>query len=465
MASTTGAEVLPDTLQVHDTLPTSTAIKGAHYKVIEPLHSIGRQGNITFDITTNDNTFLDPYCTYVYTESLLRKGDTTGIAAGDGAGDTVLEQARVTTVNGLAYAWFNNVTAKINGVVIESLNNKYAYRGDIETRLSYPEETKNGHLKMMGFDEEDEAFNDIDANKLNKAYSLNAKNESVEQCEHLTRRHNACVNNRIIRLMGRIHSSIFDQPKCLPPKTKMSVTFEQNKEEFMLLSKNVNPAYWLEMQCMILIVRKIEVQDSVAEDILQVAAAGRNYLYPIRRVKMVQYNKGAGMEDLSQPNILPGEEELPRRIFIVLVHHESSQGAYGRDPFNYQPFGVKKVGLMIGGQAKPYPIFECKLRYPNPNLTFPLWGLLQTCQLFCGEHKLGINPDNYLERNCIFGWDLTTTQLPYGMCYETQGGEQINLKLSLHTAKPHPINIIIYAEYDAEIEISASNKVTIHENA
>ena len=139
MASATRTEVLPDTLQVHDTLPTSTAIKGAHYEVIEPLQSIGCQGNITFDITTNDNTFLDPYRTYIYIESVLKKADTGVINTGAGADDTVNEEARVTTVNGLAYAWFNNVTVKINGVVIESLNNKYAYRGDLEMRLTYPD--------------------------------------------------------------------------------------------------------------------------------------------------------------------------------------------------------------------------------------------------------------------------------------------------------------------------------------
>ena len=465
MASATGTEVLPDTLQVHDTLPTSTAIKGAHYEVIEPLQSIGRQGNITFDVTTNDNTFLDPYCTYIYIESVLKKSDTTAINTGDGAADTIREEGRVAPVNGLAYAWFNNVTVKINGVVIESLNNKYAYRGDLETRLTYPKDIKEGHLKMMGFEEEDIPFDDITAAVMHKEYFNNAQGNEIDIHEKIVKRHAAIVNGKTVRTIGRIHSSIFDQPKCLPPKTRMNVVFERNKEEFLLLSHNANPSFWLEMQRMVLIVRKMEVHDSVAEDILQVAAAGRNYLYPIRRVRMVQYNKGAGMEDLSQPNILPGEEEIPRRIFIVLVHHESSQGSYRKDPFNYQPFGVKKVGLMIGGQAKPYPMFECNLREENTNLTLPLWGLLQTCQSFCGENELGIDPENYLARNCIFGWDLTTTQLPFGMCYETQGGEQIDLKLSLHASKDHPINIIIYAEYDAEIEISASTKVTIHENA
>ena len=135
---------------------------------------------------------------------------------------------------------------------------------------------------------------------------------------------------------------------------------------------------------MVLYIRKIKLRESLAHDIEQVASAGKNYLYPVRRVKIATYQKGPTVEDFSQTDILPGEEELPRHIFIALVHHEAVQGSNERDPFNYQPFGVKKVRLKIGGQERPYPFFECNLNPNlNPNMTMPLWGLLQSCQSFC----------------------------------------------------------------------------------
>ena len=37
----------------------------------------------------------------------------------------------------------------------------YSHRADIENRLSYPDTVKKGHLSMMGFDEEMEAFDEI----------------------------------------------------------------------------------------------------------------------------------------------------------------------------------------------------------------------------------------------------------------------------------------------------------------
>ena len=111
------------------------------------------------------------------------------------------------------------------------------------------------------------------------------------------------------------------------------------------------------MQHMVLYVCKIELHESLALDIEQVVSAGKNYLYPVRRVKIVTYQKGPTVEDFSETGILPGEE-LPCCIFIMLVHHEAIQGFYTKDPFNYQPFGVKKVGLKIAGQEKLYPFLN-----------------------------------------------------------------------------------------------------------
>ena len=309
---------------------------------------------------------------------------------------------------------------------------------------------------MCTFDEEIVAFEDVDAGDL-QWWNM-VRNEAMTRNHSLMRRFRTSCNSKVIRMIGCIHSTIFEQPKALPPFTHLEVTFERNKEDFLLLSKLANPSYWLQMQWMVLYVWKIELRESLAHDIEQVASAGKNYLYPVRRVKIATYQKGPTVEDFSQTDILPREEEL--HIFIALVHHKAVQGSYVRDPFNYQPFGVKKVRLKIGGQERLYPFFECNLNPNlNPNVTMPLWGLLQSCQSFSGEHELGIGPDNYLTRNCIFGWDLTMTQLPYGMCYEMSGKFTIDLIMLVQNMLDHVVTIIVYAEYDAEIELYASMKV------
>ena len=164
----------------------------------------------------------------------------------------------------------------------------------------------------------------------------------------LMRRFHTYYKSKVIHTIGHIQSTIFEQPKALSPFTYLEVTFKRNKEDFLLLSKLANPSYWLQIQQMVLYIWKMELKESLAYDIERVALAGKNYLYPIRRVKIATYQKGPTVEAFSQTDILPGEEQLPRCIFIAVVHHEAVHWSYTMDPFNYQPFGVKNVGLKMG---------------------------------------------------------------------------------------------------------------------
>ena len=173
-------EVLPDSLQVHEMLPTSTGIKGSQFEEVQPLQNLRRQGSITFNIITDKGHFLEPYCTFVYIESILKMGGGDDLEVGDVPNDgDIPDETKVIPINGLSHAWFNNVVVKINGTIIESINNKYAYRGDLETRLSYPKEIKMGHLKLCGFDEEITAFENVRPGDLQ--YANVVKNRAVTQ--------------------------------------------------------------------------------------------------------------------------------------------------------------------------------------------------------------------------------------------------------------------------------------------
>ena len=196
-------EVLSDSVQVHQTLPTSTGIKGSQFKEVQPLQNIGRQGS-TFHITVDKDHLLDPYCTFVYIESILKDGDGDNLATGGPPADgDINNESKVIPVNGLPHAWFNNVIVKINGTVIQSINNKYAYRGDLDMRLSFSKEIKMGHLRMCGLDEEIVAFEDVDAGDLQ--WWKVVTNEGVMRNHSLMRRFRTSCNSKVICMIRCIH--------------------------------------------------------------------------------------------------------------------------------------------------------------------------------------------------------------------------------------------------------------------
>ena len=99
---------------------------------------------------------------------------------------------------------------------------------------------------MCGFDEEILAFDDLAAGDI--PWTAAAKGEVIKENHALARRFATAAGSKVIQTISQIHSSIFDQTKALPPGTKIQVTFDRNKDVFLLLSKNAAANYWLQMQ-------------------------------------------------------------------------------------------------------------------------------------------------------------------------------------------------------------------------
>ena len=81
------------------------------------------------------------------------------------------------------------------------------------------------------------------------------------------------------------------------------------------------------------------------------------------------------------------------------------------------------------------------------------------------DKELGITMDMYGHRNVFFGFDLTTTGTPAGLCFESSKSQNMEIEADIREAKEFPIEMIVYAEYDAELEIQPGGKVVMHSNA
>ena len=212
-----------------------------------------------------------------------------------------------------------------------------------------------------------------------------------------------------------------------------------------------------------LYVRMMEVDSYVTKEIESVRYDGSSMLYPLRRVKMEQHRIAANLRDISVSNILVGEDKLPRRIFLVFVRHDAVNGSLTLDPFNYQDFSMDTVGLRIGGVERPFPLIECN--FDNGKTMKALVALLEAAGYLMGEQELGFDRYSYKHRNCIFGFDLTTSHAPPGMCFEPAEMQTIEVVAKLRAAKDFAIEMILYAEYDAELEIQPNRNVVMHDNA
>ena len=286
-------------------------------------------------------------------------------------------------------------------------------RVDIKNRLSYSDMVKKGHLSMMGFDDEMEAFDEINNGDIHW--------DDADPAEHaypaILRRYLKGKASKNMYTIARIHSEIFEQPKLLPPNTVLVIDFDRHNSDFLLLTKHNNRNYILKMESCELLTRLVDMDEEITAEIDLVSLSGRSMLYPVCRVKMMYYSCGANIVELSNFNLLMMEGNLlPRRIIVVMVREDAVHGNYNRDPFSYQHFNLAEFSLKVGSEQVPLLESKCNMDDDSNDILRPLFSVLLAYHSFFSNEELGINPSNYRNGNVVLAWNLS--HMPPGQSFE-----------------------------------------------
>ena len=455
-------EVIPESLNLHATIPTQTAIKNTRFMFLSPRSALEKQGTIPFRITSGLNQCIDPYNIYFFIECKITTkagNDIPATRVPDGGAAAVHnEGSEAILINGLGHALIKKIKVRLNGSDITFDGNMYSYRGDIECKLGYPGHTKK-FIDLCGFDEEDENPFDNYADAAALAYPT----ADVGLSSAIRRRYARGKGSKAMKFLSRIYTEICGQPKFLPPNSILDFEFERNDDNFLLMTKRPDKNFSLKVLDCKLLVKMCELDEEVTHDIERVSLT-KSSIYPVRRVRMMYYSNGVNVQDLSNFSLLTGEtNELPRKIYVMMVRESSMHGDMNRDPFNYQSFGLSEFCLRVGGQEMPYPSLGCNVE--ERDVLFPLFSLLTATNTLFEENNIGINTRNYKTRNVILGFDLTGSQIPAGECFEMSDEKNIELILKLRAPVNHVVNVIVYAEYDAVIEIKPDRTVMCHNYA
>ena len=205
------------------------------------------------------------------------------------------------------------------------------------------------------------------------------------------------------------------------------------------------------------------MDEEITAEIDSMSISGRSMLYPVHRVKMMCYSCGANVVELSNFNLLTMEGNLlPHRIIVVMVREDAVHGNYNRDPFSYQHFNLAEFSLKVGSEQIPLPELKCNMDDSNDILKPLFCALLANHSLFSNE-ELVISPSNYRNGNVFLAWDLS--QMPPGQSFEMTQEKPVLLILKLRRANSFVINVIVYSEYDSEVEMLNNRKVICHQNA
>ena len=229
-------EALPSNLDLTATLPTQIGLLDSRYEIVYPINSIDNARTFEFSINSHQNELIDPSNIFMYVRYRIANTDGAPLAILDNGQPNA--DAQVAPADGIVTSLFKNCKVRINDQPVSTGDGLYSYRADLENRLMVSKQVIKSTLNLSGFYNDQVAFQNLPDGKI----EWDMRNVKLENIYHnsaygINRRLWFSAYSKPFSGIARIHSEIFDQPKLLPPTTKLYVAFDrQDSDYFSLLS-------------------------------------------------------------------------------------------------------------------------------------------------------------------------------------------------------------------------------------
>ena len=405
--------------------PIQTSIEHATVKDNYPISSMIESGPLEFTITGNGEEYLDLSSAYLHIVAHVSKSGVANPEATD----------KALPVNNWAHSLFSQIDVSINGKMVSSSSNTYAYRAYIESLLSFGKACKKTFLTNSLWYKDTAGHMD----------SLEIVNAGAKKRLLLT------TDEKKVDLIAYIHDDIFRQNRLIPPGVTVRVRFIRSPDNFNLMA--TKPGYKSLISSAVLYVKKCKVNPEVSLAHASVLRKS-NMQFPIKRVDCKVFSISAGSLSAYKEGILSGQ--LPKRIVIGCVRNSAYNGMHTENPFDFAHFNLQHLTVHINGQSDSIPSLD-------PDYANDLY-LRCYHSLFGGVGKVNTDEDFDVSRTeynkgfALYAFNLATDD---DEVFEVSKQGSVRVDLKFASALEHTINVIVYAEYENIIQIDASRNVLL----
>lgn len=416
-------------LDVSSVPPTMSAMQDGQWTEHYPISALTNSAPIDFIIPPQTEKWTDLNQSYLYIKfKVLKAADGTDLEAG----------TETSVVNNFFHSLFSSIDLYLNNKLISSNSHTYPYRAYIENLLSYNKECKDTQLRALELWDKDTATHMQD----NTAGGAN---------DGWKRRKTRIATSKSCELIGRLHLDLFLQEKYLPNGIEIRIKLNRASNNFCLIG---TAAGKVDIQQVGFNVRTVDLLPVVANDLNQTIAQ-HNMKIPIRRAVVKTFTIPEGQRSKIDDHLFLGQ--LPKRIIIGMVRNADMNGALGTNPFDFKHFNVSKLEVSLDGKTIHNKAFQPD--FENGECMRSYMSLYQATGALGQNRSMGITLTEYKNGYTLWGFDLTADQgCEEGQLHPIKTG---NLRIDLQFAQALPtvVNVIVYAEFDNQIEINGLREV------
>lgn len=377
-------------------------------------------GPFEFIIPGSAEDYIDLNKVDINIKFKILKADGSAIKAADKIG-----------INNLPIATlFRDVTLTVGNVQIEGGQQDYGYKSYFHNVMQFHPAAQNSHMRGLGW-VKDEAgkFND-DTNK------------------GFIKRQALIAGSRICELHGPVYCDFFNQPRKLINNTDLRLKFTLQKPEF-LLNGYTAANYKIKVMDMILYVRRFQLNPSVIKGHM-IGMNSQNALYPISHRKLLTFTIPKGQKSFLKDGLFISEN--PTLIIIAMVTNAAYNGSLAHNPFNFEHFNLDEIALLVNGESTPGPPYR-------PDFTKKLYvrdymDLMEVFGYYNSDDTNGLTLKEFGSGYTIYAFDRTPDNDIASDYRHPNLGQDIRLDIKFKTDLTETINVLVYACFDSQVQLT-----------
>lgn len=449
--------------------PIQSSILKTEEIVYKPVASLDNASLIEFVSLGHGDTYRDLSSVYLKLRIKMYRNQKNEDIADDAP----------STINNILHSLFKQCTIYMNGKPIAQTDHNYHYRAYIENLLNYGSDAATTHLESVGWYLDNGVLDYKGATatggtggasgvggggKRRKRYddatpggSEGKTDDKKEENTGLIRRNLLFTKSCEVELMGKIHGDMFNQSKLLLNNIDLRIILATENPSFYIMSQNDKDEAYIKILDATMFINHVTINPNVLlahEKILLKSKA----VYPYKRVEVKTFTIPSGSRTLSVDNVIIGQ--LPNLLVFGMVDNAAYSGNLLKNPYNFKHNKISQFNLCINGTYVPNTPIKFDYSVDNPvstrgyNTLFKGTGI----HFFDKGHQI---TKKFYDNGCfLLAFDLTT-DISYNneTCTNLLNQGTIRIEGQFSENLTEAVTCIVYAEYDAAIEIDKDRNV------
>ena len=357
--------------------------------------------------------------------------------------EKIKEADYVAPVNVLLQSLFSQVDIFLNHVRVTTSTTNYAYRAYIPLMLSMNAESKETFLDTQMFAKDDGNLDDPKSNNDGTNTGLLTRQKYVRLGQDL-------------QLVGPLYTDIWQSKRWLIPGVTAKLTLYRNSNSFVLMT-HLNKDYKIVIKqakliaCYCTLFQPAYLSHEAA---LSISPA----YYPLTKTVIKNYSLPGTESEKVYNDVFSGK--VPEKVVIGFVRDDAYTGDLTKNPFNFQHFNAKFVGVYHNGEPVPGRAFEPKFNKDsqyNAKFTDCYEALLKFCR---GTNAVDITRKDFASGYSFFCFDIEQNTENENMMSLYKTGN-INIEVKLRDKLGYTIQVIAVGTFPYLMKINKHREVIL----